>query len=322
MRLVCLGCELENKPELCSFSRAKTKRLCITKSEKAHDSLHFPGSIPGWLLMTRCERSIATLFPETISFGQTSQNGDLLASSPSAFLNRHHSNSPAQQGFPAPGATAASTTAWNLTARKSPDSPRLKQEGDQLSKRSTPMFASGTSVWGSHQLSGLRASENLLSCPPTGWDTKLQAPGFKMFWPNGSQWGFGPFWDFPDKAVSVFLLWLVQCHFRWHSASAATLVFQCWEQVPNPIHCRATHQSFRWWAPEATGSTMLPAWKRHENPGPLSALSLEDESSPLNSIFGWNHNDQFEGLQGWKNLGSLSCDLHHLWAASAWLSKL
>lgn len=111
MRLVRLGCELENKPELCSFSRAKMKRLCITKTEKAHDSLHFPGSIPGWLLMTGCERSIATLFPETISFGQTSQNRDLLASSPFAFLNQHHNNSPAQQVFPAPGATAASITA-------------------------------------------------------------------------------------------------------------------------------------------------------------------------------------------------------------------
>lgn len=26
---------------------------------------------------------------------------------------------------------------------------------------------------------------------------------------------------------------------------------------------------------------MLPAWKRHENPGPSSALSLKDESTPL-----------------------------------------
>lgn len=41
MRLVCLGCELENKPELCPFSRAKVKKLRTTKNEKAHDSLHF-----------------------------------------------------------------------------------------------------------------------------------------------------------------------------------------------------------------------------------------------------------------------------------------
>lgn len=51
-----------------------------------------------------CERSMATLFPETSSFGQMSQYRHLLASSPPAFLNQHQSNSPAQHGFPAPGA--------------------------------------------------------------------------------------------------------------------------------------------------------------------------------------------------------------------------
>lgn len=59
MRLVCLGCELENnKPELCSFSRAKMKKLCTTKNEKAHDSLHFPGSPPGWLLITELVKDV------------------------------------------------------------------------------------------------------------------------------------------------------------------------------------------------------------------------------------------------------------------------
>lgn len=53
-----------------------------------------------------------------------SQFRDLLASSPSAFLNQ--SNFPAQQGFPAPGAAVGSITAQNTTARKSPDLPNAE----------------------------------------------------------------------------------------------------------------------------------------------------------------------------------------------------
>lgn len=65
--------------------------------------------------------------------------------------------------------------------------------------------------------------------------------------------------------------------------------------------------------------TSIPALKRHENPGHSSALSLKDESSP--SILSLAETT-VGGLQGWKNLGSLRCNLHHVWAASVWLSKL
>lgn len=118
MRLVCLGCELENKPELCcSFLRAKMKRLYTTKNEKAHDSPYFSRLCSRLVAYNwSYETSVATLFSETISFGQLPQYRDLRASSPSTFLKQHHSNFPAQLGFPAPGAASAGITAQNLTA--------------------------------------------------------------------------------------------------------------------------------------------------------------------------------------------------------------
>lgn len=126
MRLVCFGCELENKPELCCcFLRAKMKRLYTTKNEKAHNSTFSRLCSRLVAYNWSYETSVATLFPETISFGQLPQYMDLLASSPSAFLNQHHSNFPAQQGFPAPGAVSASITARNLTA-KTPQLPEAE----------------------------------------------------------------------------------------------------------------------------------------------------------------------------------------------------
>lgn len=122
MRLICLGCELENnKPEFCSVSRAKMKKLCTTKNEKAHDSLHFPGSAPGWLLITDVVKEAQQLssWKQT---GHMSQHRHLPASSPSAFLNQHHSKFPAQKGFPSLSATGASTQpkTWQSESVPSP----------------------------------------------------------------------------------------------------------------------------------------------------------------------------------------------------------
>lgn len=135
-----------------------------------------------------------------------SQHRHLPASSPSASLNQHHSEFPAQQGFPSLSATGSSTQLKR--DRKCSESSRMKQEAKHLSKKPTPMFAFGTSI---------------------------------------------------------------------------------------------------------------PAWKRHEHPGHSSALSLKDESSP--SIL-FLAKTTMGGLQRWKNLGTLRWNLHHVWAASAWLSKL
>lgn len=117
MRLVCLGCELENnKPELCSFSRAKMKKPCTTKNERSHDSVHFPGPAPGWLLITEVVKEAQQLS----SCKQTdhmSQHRHLPASSPSAFLNQHHSKFPK---FPISECHRSQHTAQNVTVRKGP----------------------------------------------------------------------------------------------------------------------------------------------------------------------------------------------------------
>lgn len=139
--------------------------------------------------------------------GHTSQYRHLPASSPSAFLNQHHSKFPAQQGFPSLSATGASTQP-KMYSQKVSQVPRNEAGSQSSLQEPTPMFAFGTSV---------------------------------------------------------------------------------------------------------------PAWKRHENPGHSPALSLEDESS-LSILF--LAGTRMGSLQGWKNLGSLRCSLHHVWAASVWLSKL
>lgn len=80
-------------------------------------TLHFPGSAPGWLLVTEVVKEV----PGN-GFGHMSQyhNKHLPASPPSAFLNLHHSKFPAQQGFPSLSATGASTQPKTWQSEVSP----------------------------------------------------------------------------------------------------------------------------------------------------------------------------------------------------------
>lgn len=202
MRPVCLGCELENnKPKLCSFSRAKMKKLCTTKNEKAHDSLHFPGSAPGWLPITEVVKEVQQ-FSSRKQFWTHVTTQAPSSISPICLPESAPQQIPSPARFPISKCLRSQHTAQNVTIRKCPEPPGMKQEANHLSKKPTPMFAFGTSI---------------------------------------------------------------------------------------------------------------PALKRHENPGHSSVLSLKDESSP--SILSLAETT-VGGLQGWKNLGSLRCNLHHVWAAS------
>lgn len=177
----------------------------------------------------------------------------------------------------------------------------------------------------------LTASENIPSCCPMGWDAKLQASGFKTLWTNGPQWGYGPFCSFPEKAKLVFLLWpIIQCCLLDTVPVTARPISQyratSWEQFPDPIHCRASCQSFKWWAPEVTGS--IPCWS-----STFYASCIENTQKsrillcnfPEGNIWGW-----IKALKCYfwlkpqrptERSTSLRCNLPHLWAASAWLCK-
>lgn len=161
-----------------------------------------------------------------------------------------------------------------------------------------------------------------LTCSPIKQDTELQTPDFKLLWPNGSQWEpvvhsvtfqIKPCWHFYSDLFSVASVDTVQVQ----QSQYASKGLRIGSNYQNPYVSSLQVMSFQSHRINHV-SCMENTWKSRS----FLCSFPEGCIKSLHSIFSWNHNEQLGGLQEWKNLGSLKCSLHHLWAATTWLSKL